>query len=371
MASISFHRADLMYALIELSKVIKKSSSIWECVAVTMKDGNAVLSGSDMKTQMSIKVACQQVGESPNFVFQFFKVFTYLKLCKSSEIVTFTYEDNKVHVTVDNLKSRSTTNALNYEDYVWLEGEKPIQKIKLPCHLVGVSMSNILHAAAKDLNVPARFQGVHIDMAKGILSLATTDGYQLSGCDTSTDDDTQSLYNSWIIPVAASEVIQKICESHNDLDVVFGASENTFILSVGNMKVVFKLQSAIYPDLHKVIKREYANHAVFSRKEMLDAMKTMRSLIKDDKLKRFTIDIASSGMTVSIHNAVKESGESSISLIEQGDDIEITLNFDYLEGALNSLECENVHMGYNNAQDSVRLYSSDNTGHLNIIMPMR
>ena len=51
-ASISFHRADLMYALIELSKVIKKSSSIWECVAVTMKDGNAVLSGSDMKTQM-------------------------------------------------------------------------------------------------------------------------------------------------------------------------------------------------------------------------------------------------------------------------------------------------------------------------------
>jgi len=374
-ASIIFNKTDLLHALSELSNVIPKKSAdypVCKFVAVTFREDSIVLTGSNTFVQISIKVPAKFVKQPDNFLFHFDKIHSILKRCTESQKITFNLSNEKqIGVHLDSVKAKYRINTMPYSEFIWLQSDKLEHKTTLPCSAVHKSLIKISHATAKETNAKAQLKGIHLTLKNGELETMTTDGHRMALFLSVMEDEQATLENKVVIPVEAGEMVSKICATHQDDSIILGFNSSSFKAVVNNLQVVFRLQYAIYPELKKVIGREATHSVTFDRLEILRALKTLNTIVMDDRFKRCTFNISKSSILLSAENASKDKGEIEIPISGGGVDMEICINHTYMIDAIASFDGENVHMGFSDPQEFVKLTDNNDESHINVVMPLR
>lgn len=374
MTLITFSKMDLLYALSELSNVIPKKAAnypVCKFIAVTFKDDTIIFTGSNTLIQISIKVAGKFIKKPDNFLFHFDKVYAIAKLCKESRNISFDLQNsNQIIVVPDHINAKYQTNTMAYDEYVWLQSEKLDHKTTLPCSSVFESLTKISHATTNDQNAKAILKGIHVNVSSTDVSAVTTDGHRLASFKSELEAK-QDLNNKVVIPVDAGNMIAKICANHQDHEITLGFNKTTFKAVVDNIQVVFRLQSAIYPELDKTIPSKTAYTVEINRQDLIDALTTLAPIALDDNFKRCTFDITPNTITLKADNHMKEAGEVELEVSGSTVDMTINLNHTFVMDAVTALSCETLFMGFSAPLKAVIISDGINSKHLNVIMPLR
>lgn len=375
MTLITFNKIDLLHALAELSTVVPKKSAdypVCKFVAVTFKDDTVVLTGTNSRIQVSIKVDAKYIKTPNNFLFHFDKVYTILKRCKDTNKITFDLQyENQIAVLLDNLNARYKINNMSYDKFIWLQSEKLDYIKTLRCATIFSSLSKVLHATTCDPMSKPVLRGVHIMVGMSGMAVAATDGHRLAAF-RSADENLQEKDNKRVvIPVDAGQMVTKICANYQDADVTIGFNQSTFKAVVDRVQVVFRLQDAIYPELIKTIPKDTEHCVSINRQELLNALKTLNTIVLDDKFKRCTLDFAKNSLLLSATNTMKETGEVGFEVEGIDVDMSISLNHTFILDAVSSFEGENILVAFSDPMKAVKLSEGNDNMQVNVIMPLR
>lgn len=374
MATITFRKSDFLYALSELSNVIPKKAKdypVCKFIAVTFRDDAIVFTGSNTRIQVSIKVAGKFGHKPDNFLFHFDKVQAIAKRCKESKNISFDFPNCSQTVLIpDNLNATFLINTMPYAEFVWLQSEKLDHTTTLPCGSFFESLTKIGHAATNDQLARPVLKGIHVNVNNNEVSAATTDGHRLALFKSDANHE-DSPDNKVVIPVDAGEMIGKICANHQDCDITLGFNKLTFKAVVDNIQVVFRLNSAIYPDLNVTIPKGTTHVVKLNRQAVLDALVTLHSIAIDDNFKKCTFKITPSSVTLQSDNHMKEAGEVELEAQGSTVNMDINMNHVFLMDAITALTGETLAIGFSDPLKAVTLSNDGDAKHLNVIMPLR
>jgi DNA polymerase-3 subunit beta len=371
---ITFKAHEFMHCLNELASVVpKKSSTYMVCkyVAVTFKDGQAILTGSNAKVQISIKTNVNHSGAPKNFLFQFDKVYAIAKRSKQCETVTFSIEESKkIQLQFNGINATYKLNSMSYKEFIWLKSEKLDHTDTLLCSKVHASIAKVTHIKEKKRDLDAVLKGVHLYIHDGDILAVNTDGHRLA---LHTHSETPELFtgNPVVIPDDAAEMLMKMCATYLDNEITLGYNDSAFKAVVEKTQIVFSLHGGRFPDLRKIVPDNQPYHAILDRKILASSLKTLGTIAADERFSRMSFDFGNDSITIKTENKLKEAGEVDMSVGGENSPIHIAVAHNYMTEAISSLEGDQVKLSYDEPNKPIKITEVGSEGHINVIMPMR
>lgn len=369
---ITFKTYEFIHCLNELANVVPKRASeyaVCKFIAVTFKDGKAILTGTNTKVQTSIKMDVIHTEEPQNFLFHFDKVYAVAKRSKDCETVIFNVStQDKIELQLEGINATYKLNAMPYSEFIWLQSEKLNEKSTLPCIKVHSAIAKTTHVKGKDLK--HALKGVHIYLQESDILAASTDGHRLA-LYASHEDQNIFTKTPVVIPDDAADMLMKTCANYLDNEITLGYNELAFKAVVANTQIVFRLHDGRFPDLRRIAPKEMPYHTIIKRQDLAANLKTLGSIASTDRSSKIVFEFGSESVTLKTSNNLKEEGETDISARGVNDFISIGVAHNYVSDAIGSMSGDEVQLSYDEPSKSIKLTELDSSSHINVIMPMR
>lgn len=371
---INFKTYEFIHCLNELASVVPKKTSnyiVCKFIAVTFKDGQAILTGTNAQVQISIKANATHSKSPQNFLFHFDKVFSIAKRSKDCETITFSVDEKKkLQLQFDGINATYKLNTMNYDEFIWLQSEKLDHKSTLPCLKVHSSIAKTAHIKNKGKDIKSALKGVHLYIQESDILAVSTDGHRLALYSTSVEQSTFTK-KPVIIPDDAAEMLMKACANYLENEVTLGYSESTFKAVVANTQIVFSLHGGLFPDLRSIIPNDLPYHAIIQRQDLVAALKTLGTISADDRFSKISFEFGKESVTIRAINTIKEEGEVDMPISGKNDFTDVGVAHNYVSDAITSMTGEEVKLSYNEPSTAIKITDVGTENHINVIMPMR
>ncbi len=211
--------------------------------------------------------------------------------------------------------------------------------------------------------------GIYLHLVEGnILRVVSTDGHRLARSQMAQPNGAKKM-PPVIIPRKTVGELSKLIDEY-DGDVKIGLTETRAQFSFGNIEVNTKLIDAKFPDYQSVIPTNNNNIMQVSAgafKEAVDRVSTV-SLEKTRSVKlRLTKDL----LTLSSSNSDSASGEETLEVSYQGEDIEIGFNAHYLIQVAEHVDGDVIEFAFADSALPSLIRAPGDESNLFILMPMR
>lgn len=205
------------------------------------------------------------------------------------------------------------------------------------------------------------------------LKSAATDSFRLSEKTTQIKSNTIKRVSKIIIPRKTAQEIIKIYQNLDD-DLYLYIDENQ--ISVENNKnssfyvrLTSKLIEGEYPEYSQIIPQKYLTKIILSKNDFITQIKSASLFAR--KTKDIKLNIFSK--KIEIHSEDYDIGDfnSSIDADVEGEEKEITLNYQYLLDGLDNISGDEVVIKINQKDGPVLMEPTKHRNYLYILMPIR
>lgn len=270
-------------------------------------------------------------------------------------------DDNRLKITTS--KYNSTINGMPAEDFPVTPAIKGDNLWKIDAKEFKRSLSQVVLAASHDDARPV-LTGVYFHVEDGTVTVVATDSYRLA---EKKVGKSKEKVNFLVPASAAADLLRIIADS--DKEVAITHDDQQVLFQTGEVTLVARLIEGNYPDYRKLVPAKFETVAKLARADFINIAK-VSSLFARESAGSITIKAESGSVSInSIASQVGENVAQADATVKGGG--EVTLNSRYLLDGLNAFGAEEVEFCFNGKLEPCILRSSDDSGYLHLIMPLR
>jgi DNA polymerase III subunit beta len=304
---------------------------------------------------------------------------TFSSLIRSLPGGSVVIETQGNSVTVINDRRKSNLNGLSADEFpalpVNIEGEFIMIRADILCQ----ALSQVVNFTSVS-SVKPEIAGVYMVFTKDGVKIVATDSFRL-GEKKITGQKNQTLINdhSIILPLrAAKEIISIFGDKQKNISIFFTNNQITIDLPQSDdadqphIQFISRLIEGEFPDYQAIIPASYAANVVFSKKELLNHLKSAGLFAGKNNEINMKLDEKNAIMEISSKSADLGGYDSEMKPENvSGKNISITFNCRFLEDGLNSIKSDKCIFEFSSDDGPVVLKPSEDQSFIYILMPIK
>ncbi|KKS25140.1 MAG: polymerase III, beta subunit protein [Candidatus Yanofskybacteria bacterium GW2011_GWA1_44_21] len=291
------------------------------------------------------------------------KIFSNLVYNMKDDKLTLTAKNNILHI--NSQKHKTQILGLSGQDFPIIPKIKSEPVTTLPAKLLKSGLSAVMDAASSSEARP-ELSGIYIYNANGFVYFVATDSFRLA-------EKKISLQLKKPIKIilprpTAGEFIRICSEIEGDVDVYI--HENQIAIENDDIEVVSRLIEGSYPDYARIIPENFKTKIILAKEEMENSIRLAG--LFSSHVSDITIKARTDNLEVTAKNSDKGEIEEKIGALIDGDDFEITLNYNYLLDGLKTIMTPNVVLEFTGPGSPLVLKPHhDKPDSTYLVMPLR
>lgn len=239
----------------------------------------------------------------------------------------------------------------------------------LPLDLLKLMLKRVEFAITKD-DPKFQLNGALVKLLPGEIEIAATDGHRLAVVRAGGSGDTPPFEQQLFPRKLLTEFTR-----FSDDSITIGLDENHLGFWMGDRTLISRIVDLKFPQYEKVIASDHPFRARVHRQDLLSSLRRV-SLMANEKAKgvRFLFD-PSGELTLQSFGYERGEAQETISVLYQGERIEVSLNAAYVVDFLQVLDVETIEFQMKSPKTQTILVPVDDDPRLEeyvyVLMPMR
>lgn len=280
---------------------------------------------------------------------------------------TIEVELKEEKLVVKSQKSTATFATVDAQEFPSIPRitEQESGKIEVPSQIFKEISQRVAFAASVDDSRPV-LTGVKFTVDGSHLTVVATDGFRLS---QKKLDANSSQLTPIILPARSIVELAKLAEDETVKMVVI-SENNQVIFDLGKTQLTSRILEGNFPDVAKIIPKEFRTQVTVDREEILKAVKSAGIFARENNN---IVKCLISGDQCLMRATGSQVGENEATLDAEveGDEIQISFNYKYLLDFLNSVSAERIVMKFNEAVSPAVFTVEKDESLIHLIMPVR
>lgn len=294
-------------------------------------------------------------------------------IVRSLEPGAVTVESGGEDVEISAARSRFVVRSYPVDDFPVLPDPRPVQ-VEFPASRFSDGLRQVVRAASTDDARPL-LTGVLLAAEGDGIRLVATDSYRLALRDLHGTTPLPGGVEQILVPARALSELQRLLSasgrSEGDEAVIglsVGELDATFV--VGPVQLSTRLLDGRFPDYRQLIPPGYPNMLRVEREALLDALRRVRLLVRDNTT---PVRLAMRAGTVELTVVSQEVGHASEDIDAQYDGEELTVAFNpaYLIDGVEAAAGEEVVIETVDATKPATVRSPEHEDYRYLLMPVR
>lgn len=364
---ISVQREALLKPLQAVSGVVEKKQTlpILSNVLLSIKDGNLLLTGTDLEIELVGFVKLESLTMEGAITVSARKLFDICRTLPEGVMIRLSIEKNFLVIRAG--ESCFTLNTLPAQDFPSLEDSVyPVQFLIKQSHLKNLLTKTYFAMGQQD--VRHYLNGTYLDISQGAIKCVTADGHRLA-LTTIQDESIGSAEARVILPRKSVLELIRLFSGDNESDVAVHIGDSRFRVITADYTFTSKLINAQYPDYNRLIPRG-TTIAVGEREAIKQAL-TRASILSNEKFRGVRFQLEANKLRITANNSDQEQAEEAVPLDYAGNQMEIGFNVAYLLDVVSAITTKCIRCVFTDPNSGVLIEPVDGEPCLYVIMPMR
>jgi DNA polymerase-3 subunit beta len=326
---------------LELSKVSKPVTSnnvlpSLSGILFEVDTDKIILTGSDGVTTIKSEIFklddILEIEKVGSVILPIKYIIEIVKKIDSKNITIELLEDNVCKIYDD--ISKFTISTIDAEQYPNFDFEIQSEKINIPLDVFIEIDKEVSFAVSQNDNRPI-LKGINLN-SNGNLVATATDSFRLAR------KVIDKIYDNFNITVQ-KKIISDICKiaaGSETIDIYI--NERTLLFMFDNIKILTRIIDGQYPDVNKLIPQEFSREVTIDRIKLIKAIERV-TLISSAAKSIVKFEINNNEFVISSSAGDLGNGTEKLTEFELvGDQIQLSLNSQYLINALRTFDTENI-----------------------------
>ncbi len=227
------------------------------------------------------------------------------------------------------------------------------------------ALSKLIFAASVDETRPV-LTGI-LFIFDSTLSLVATDGFRLSKVDIKTKSSQKKA--QIILPKNTLAELSRLV-GEEAIKMQIKGSENQVVFGVDKIVLSSRVIEGSFPDWQKIIPKSSSLKVLVDREELARAVK-LASVFARESANIVKLLVGKKGIEVTASSQRSGQQRTKVDAKVEGEGIEISYNYRFIEEFLNSVDGEEISMEFNDSKSPGVFTDPKNKNYLHLIMPVR
>ncbi len=339
-------------------------------VRITMEDNvlNLLTTDLDSATRCSVRVQSSENGACVVSS----RLLADIVAAMPPGAIEISLVDSMLFVKEKNMQFELRTMDINEFPPIVFPTGNPIE---LPKNTFVNLTRQILKASSKDDTRPI-LTSIHMKALTDELQFTSTDSYRLSFARMSGVDTTSILDSEILIPSKVlTDVARLIGSSNNDssgedkLSINVSDTDINFIFD--NIEIYSRLVNGKFPSFESVTNHTYKNKITISKSHLIDSLKRISILAKDDTSK-VNLSWSEIGIELYINSVTLGKANEQVEATYEGDEsFSIGFNPNFVIDGVEVLDGDTIEISFDDSKYAALISSPDDSNFKYYLMPIR
>jgi DNA polymerase III subunit beta len=368
----SIQREDLLSALQLVSGVVdrKQPLPILSNILIEVTDNNLSITATDLEVELIVYSNPSEVRVTGKTTVSAKKLSDICKNLPSQSLVDCSLDKNRFIIQSHN--NRFELLTLPSEEYPYMEHDSVEHEISInEGHFRALLEKTYFSMAHQDVRY--YLNGLLLDINEGNIKSIATDGHRLALSSAEITNNKKPF--QVIIPRKGVIELLRLL-THSDNTITISIEANCIRLKTETFAFSSKLLEGAFPDYNRVIPKA-GDKTIIVEKDHLKQIVAQVAVLSHDKYRGIRAVFAPEQQKMLSNNAENEGAEVELTATYEGEKIEIALNVNYLQEALNAIESPKVKITLSSPSSSILMTGEDEASdgyparYIYVIMPMR
>jgi DNA polymerase-3 subunit beta len=240
------------------------------------------------------------------------------------------------------------------------------ESVTIEGQIIKQAASQVAFAAAVDDSRPV-LTGVKFSKIGDKLTVVATDGFRLSRKELISA--LKIPFSTLIIPSHTLVDLAKVIEN-DGAKMYFISQNNQVVFDTGRVQIVSRILEGNFPDVDKIIPKEYKTQATTDRQGLLRAVRSA-SVFAREANNIVKLEIGDEKLVVKAVGGQTGESESTVEAEIEGDSLQISFNYKYIVDFLNVQVGERTVLKLNEATTPAVFAMEKDESQIYLIMPVR
>lgn len=373
-------RDSLVEALTTAGRAVSSRTTAAALSGVRIEsDGNRLMvTGTDI--DLTVRVGTEAIGLSDGACVAPSRLLSDIVRSLEPGAVTIESEDDKIEIAA--ARSRFSLRTFTLEDFPVLPDPSEPSTF-LPAEGLVDALRQVVRAASSDDARPL-LTGVLIATEGTGIRLVATDSYRLALRDIEGSDATLDA-TQILVPARALSELQRLSslgnkdlnrpvetegsnEPRRTVGLSIGDRDVTFV--VGEVRVTTRLLDGSYPDYRQLIPAEYPNRLHVGKDSLLDALRRVRLLVRDNTTP-VRLSMRAGGVDLTVVSQEVGDASETVDADFEGNDLTIAFNPSYLIDGVEAVAGDEVLLETVDATKPATVRATERSDFRYLLMPVR
>ena len=365
-------RDTLVEALATASRVVTTRSSTSPAlggVRVGVEGNRLTVVGTDL--DLTVRVEVEAIGLDDGACVTPARLTA--DIVRSLEPGAVTFEGGEEEVEISAARSRFVVRTYPVEDYPVLPEPRP-QQVVLPAAGLAEALRQVVRAASNDDARPL-LTGVLVAAEGDGIRLVATDSYRLALRDLAGTRPLPEGTEQILVPARALNELQRLLPATGGKDetggeVGFSVGELDATFSVGGVQLTTRLLDGRFPDYRQLIPPGYPNSLRVGKEALLDALRRVRLLVRDNTTP-VRLSLSAGSVVLSVQSQDLGNASEDVDADYQGEELTIAFNPTYLIDGVEAALGDEVILDTVDATKPATVRAPEHDDYRYLLMPVR
>jgi DNA polymerase III subunit beta len=367
---IEISREKLIKIISRVQNIVERKSTMPILSTVLLKAQSDIISIFATDLEIGFKQTCSaKIISDGSATIPARKLFEILRESNTEKIFIQEKENNWIFISDGS--ARYNLASFPVDEYPELTEPADLEGIYIPGQVMNEMINKTIYAVTAEdagYKLSGIFTEIFEDEKGKFLRMVATDGHRMSLIDKHLDGiENFELSQGIMIPKKAMAEISKIGAESEKL---FFALKNKFcIVKKEDILLSIRLLETKFPDYKIVIPKETPNLINLSKNLLLESMRKML-ILSNERYRAVKMTIGENNIELISMNPDLGNAQENIPVNYTGQRIEVGFNPKYFVDALQSMESENITLGFKDKSKPCILKGEADIGFLALMMPM-
>lgn len=344
----------------------KQTMAILANILIEVDATGAVLTGTDMDTEISTNMELVDVGSGGAITVPGKKLVEIAKALPEGSVVQFKQDGSQMLLSSG--RSRFKLSTLAASDYPRLETRGDLTTVSLAKSPLQSAIAKTQFAMAQQ-DVRYYLNGMLFSIGGGDFRTVATDGHRLSLYQTPLEGVSGEPVSLIVPRKAVLELARLLNGAGESVEVSFSSSH--FRVSAPGFVFTSVLIDGRFPDYERVLPQG-GDHVVRADRKRLKDVLQRASILSSEQYRGVRLRLSQGQLEAVANNAEQEEAEESLEVEFVGQDgFEIGFNVGYLLDVLGTIESELVELRFGDSNRSALVLGVGDDAGRYVVMPMR
>lgn len=282
---------------------------------------------------------------------------------------TLTLELDKEILKIESKGFSGTIIGMNASDFPVIPTSVGKRSIQISKEILVQMLSKVLFAVSIDETRPV-LTGILFVFSPDELSLVATDGFRLSHITKKLENKNIEV-KRLILPKNILSELTRISDREGEsIFLEVREADNQVVFGLSETVLGSRIIQGEFPNFEKIIPQTSNVKLSLDKEEFLRAIK-LASVFAKDNANIIKLSIAEEGLSIFSESSKSGSQKMDIEAKVEGQELEITYNYRFIEEFLNVVEGEEVQMEFSDSSAPGIFRDPKDPNFLHLIMPVR